>query len=413
MRVLLLNDNSAHTNWGAQATPHAINELFAAELPGSERRWLSWDWLRSRHRRLKPPLPGRLVEGDRWRLLRPMLWRLSREVEFFPVVADDFDRFADEWVAGSGGPMAERFLREVEWCDVIVYNGENSLYRNTREGSRALFLLWLSRTRLGKPTCIINHTAHLTGVLPLMNAMVRKVYPRLDLATCREAASWRNLRQAGIDNIELVPDVVFYLREDPAATARVNSWLAGQRLEPGRYVCMSASGLRVSKPRGAWDGWYAALVRAVQRRAGLPVVLMAKDQHCQFLRDVAQRTGVVFFGAEHHFSELWPLLRQAAALVTGHFHYAIIAAIGGCPYVAMSANNHKIAGLNEMLQWEPIEPFDVTDLACCGEAVAECLAGRLANRAALSAHLVARVAALREQIEDLPRRIKALAGRRP
>ncbi len=412
MRILLVNDNSAHTNWGAQATPHAINELLAAGLPGSERRWLSWDWLRTRYRRLKRPLPGWLLDADRARSLRHVIWPLSREEEFFPGVADDFDRFADEWVAGAGGPMAERFLREGDWCDVMIYNGENSLYRNTREGSRALFLLWLCRTRLGKPTCIVNHTAHLTGVLPLMNAMVRKVYPRLDLATCREAASWRALRQEGIANIELIPDVVFFLKEQPAAAARVNSWLADHSLEPGRYVCMSASGLRVSKPRGEWDGWYAALVRVVQRRSGLPVVLMARDPHCQFLREVAQRTGAVFFGAEHHFSELWPLLRQASALVTGHFHYAIIAAIGGCPYVPMSANNHKMAGLNEMLQWEPVEPFDVTDLASCGDSIAERLVALLANRAALSAHLVARTAVLRAQIEDLPRRIKALAGRR-
>lgn len=413
MKILLLNDNSAHTNWGAQATPHAIDELLARELPGAERRWLSWDWLRSRHRRLKRPLPRWLIDVDRAHAFRQALWPLSREVEFFPVVADDFDRFAEEWVAGDCGPMAARFIRDVEWCDVLVYNGENSLYRNTREGSRALFLLWLARTRLGKPACIINHTAHLTGVLPLMNAMVRKVYPRLDLATCREAASLRALQQEGISNIELIPDVVFYLEEDPVAAEGVRAWLAGHRLEPAEYVCMSASGLRVSRPRGSWDGWYAALVRAVQRRSARPVVLMARDPHCQFLRDVAQRTGAVFFGAEHHFSRLWPLLRQAAALVTGHFHYAIIGAIGGCPYVPMSANNHKMAGLNEMLQWEPIEPFDVTDLASCGEAVAERLAELLADRTALSKHLLAQAARLREQVKELPRRIDALAGGRP
>jgi len=340
-----------------------------------------------------------------------LLGPLSRSHNFFPRVVDDFDAFADEWLAGKGGPMADRFLRGLEQSDALVYNGENSLYRNTLEGTRALFLLWLAKTRLGKPTCIINHTAHPTSVRAMMTAMIRKVYPVLDLVTCREAASLKLLHRMGIDRAELVPDVVYWLQEEGEAKERVAEWLADNGLETWSYVCMSASGLPVSRPRGNWDGAYSLLVRRVQERTGLQTVLVARDVPCQFLEESARRTGSIYFGPEHHFTGLWPLFRQAAALVTGHFHYAIIASIGGCPFVPLSANNHKMAGLSTMLGWAPTEPFDVTDLLTCGEAVIDRLLILLEQRPVLSSRLAERAAQLREQVGTLPSRVAARVGR--
>jgi len=105
------------------------------------------------------------------------------------------------------------------------------------------------------------------------------------------------------------------------------------------------------------------------------------------------------------------LFRQAAALVTGHFHYAIIASIGGCPFVPLSANNHKMAGLCTMLGWAPMEPFDVTDLLTCGEAVIDRLLVLLEQRPVLSSRLAERAAELREQVGTLPSRVAARVGR--
>ncbi len=412
MRLLFLNDNRNHPNWGAQATPHALDAVFEAKAPQCERTWLSWDWLRSRHRELKPPLPRRYYEPAALRHGRRIMARLSHAVDFFPRIADDLDFFADEWMAGRGGPMGERFLSELDRCEALVYNGENSLYRNTLEGTRALFLLWLSATRLGKPTCIVNHTAHPTNVRPMMTAMIRKVFPRLDLVTCRESASLDLLHGMGLNNAELVPDVVYWLRETETAREHVDAWLVANGLEPGRYICMSASGLPTSRPRGDWDGAFTALARRVQRKTGLRTVLAARDAPCQFLEESARRTGSVFFGPEHHFSELWLLFRQAAGLVTGHFHYGIIASIVGCPFVPLSANNHKMAGLNMMLQWEPVEPFDVTDLSSCDEGITARLQTILDDRPALSAHLETRSAVLRDQVGELPGRVLEVVKRR-
>lgn len=111
MKVLLINDNSAHPNWGAQATPFALKRILQRSLPGVEIVALSWDWLRPDYRCLRIPfMRHMLFRGDKWRAVRPLLSRISEPVDFFPSVADDFGAYADEWVAGHGGPQAVEFV---------------------------------------------------------------------------------------------------------------------------------------------------------------------------------------------------------------------------------------------------------------------------------------------------------------
>lgn len=407
MKVLLINDNSTHPNWGAQATPFALKRILGRSIQGVEIEVLPWDWLLRNYRRTQPG--NVLFRGDRWRGLRPFLHRLSTAVDFYPSVADDFDAYADDWMAGRGGPDAEEFLERAGRADVIVYNGENSIYRNTPEGCHGLFLLWLAKTRLHKPTCLVNHTADLNEVRPIMNGMVQLVGHQLDLIAAREPCSLRNLHSLGVDNAVLYPDVVF--AEDPSQVRvdAIDRWQADVGLRDQPYFCLSASGLPMSAPRGDWDGAAGELVKVIQE-LGLRGVLLARDPHCLFLEDVARSTGAIYFGPDHEFAELWPLFRGASFSITGHFHYAIMGAMVGCPFIPLSTNNHKMQGVCEHLEWRRTEPFDVTWLdSCRSEIVAE--AQRLlADHDQLSTHLVKRSAVLRAEARQLGDRIREVAG---
>nr|MBC8453569.1 hypothetical protein [PVC group bacterium] len=150
MNILLINDNSAHVNWGAQATPPALKQIIREAMPDSKITILSNEWLCRNYMRLRPPFPGMHVRRGRW-LRLPFMARFSSRASFYPEIADECEYWADEWLAGRGGPPAEDFLALAKESDVIVYNGENSIYRNTPEGCRGIFLLWLAKTRLGKP----------------------------------------------------------------------------------------------------------------------------------------------------------------------------------------------------------------------------------------------------------------------
>lgn len=363
MNILLLNDNTEHKNWGAQATPFALRHILTKRVPECEIRALSWSWIR-----LRPRIPkGGLMESLEFRespipRLRFLFVRCTREKEIYPRVRDDFDWFAKQWSSGGWSPIADEYLELVRWADVVVYNGENNLYRNTLEGCRSIFLLYLTQKWFGKPACGINHTIHITDVQPIMKSMIQTVYPTLSVVTSREIRSFRAFQELGVSNVKSSADVVFTLRETEQARKRVDQWLEATGLTGKPFACLSASGLPVSRPREGYDGAISELVTRLQYILGMPVVILTKDPPCRFMMEVAKRTKSPCFGPEHHFSELWPLLRNASVLISGHYHYVIIAAISGCPFVPLSVVNHKMAGLCEQLGWQRVEPYDITCL---------------------------------------------------
>ena len=415
MKILLINDNSAHPNWGAQATPYALMRILQRSIPKARITSLSWDWLRHVYRvlpffkparyMLMPPPRCVFTKKRRLSLAQRLLHRVSRPVHFYPAVADDFAAHADMWLRGHGGPDADEFMKLARNSDIVIYNGENSIYRNTREGCHGLFLLWFAKTRLGKPSCLVNHTAQLNEVQPIMNAMVHLVANTIDLVAVREPRSLSNLHQLGINNATLFPDVVF--AEDPTdfSADACERWRRHAGLDDDPYFCLSASGLPLSQPRGAWNGAVGDLVAAL-KKLGLRPILVARDPHCQFLAEVAKRTGSLYFGPEHRFADLWSLFRDAVFSVTGHFHYIIMGASVGCPFIPLSNNNHKIHGVCEMLQWQRTTPFDATWLTSCQADIVQEAQRIRANRQQLSAQLKGRTALLRTQARALGRAVR-------
>ena len=391
VNLLLINDNSAHVNWGAQATPPALVRIIKQGMPDADITSLSHAWLAQHfQRRMHSILGGRLIpEKKRSRLMRKILNRCSRLESFYPEVADDFNHWADEWLAGRGGPQADEFLALAEKADIVIYNGENSIYRNTSEGCHGIFLLWLAKTRLNKPAAIVNHTCQQNTVRPIMSGMIQLVFPRLDLAAVREPCSLANLQSLGIKNADLFPDVAFALRPGDYSTDRVDQWRRQHGLTDQSYFCLSASGLPVSKPHGAWNGEVMSLVRDL-KAIGLQAVLIAKDPWCLFLEDVARRTDSLYFGPEHEYHDLWPLLEDAAFLLSGHYHYVIFGAMVGCPFIPLSVNNHKMQGLCELLEWGRTSPFDATYLKNCRPEIVTEAKHLMDHKPKLTEHLKAK-----------------------
>lgn len=394
---------------GAQATPQALVGILKASFPDCKITALPHDWLTRSYRRMWGLFEGQLFCVDRWKGIRLFLHKGSSEEVFFPTVADDFDFWADEWMAGRGGPQGEEFCTLSKAADIIIYNGENSIYRNTPEGCHALFLLWLAKTRLNKPSCIVNHTAHLDGIRAIMNGMVKLVFPLLDLVAVREPCSQANLKALGISNAELFPDVVFSMKPSVDFGARVDAWLSRRGLSAQSYFCLSASGLPVSMPRGKWEGEVTTLVREL-KNLGFQAVLVAKDPWCLPLAEVAKRTDSAFFGPEHEYGELWRLFEGASFLVSGHYHYVIFGAMVGCPFVPLSANNHKMQGVCEFLNWSRTTPFDVTSLRSCRCEIFEEARRLRDNRSGISEGLFKRAQEMQRETLVLGTRIASVLG---
>jgi len=402
MNILFLNDNSAHVNWGAQATPPSLIKILREAMPECQIKALSHKWLARRYQyKLHPLFSGRIIrEPLCCRVFRSILLRSSKLFEFYPEIVDDFDFYCDKWISDQSGPHAKEFLDLAKNADLVIYNGENSIYRNTPEGCHGIFLLYLAKTRLRKTACIVNHTAHLNDVRPILAGMAQKVYPILDLVAVREKASLENLNQMHIGNVRLFPDVAFSQVPEDYSEDTVKIWLKQNGLQNQSYFCVSASGLPVSMPNGSYDGQMTELVKKL-KETGLQAVLVAKDPWCLPLEEVAKRTNSLFFGPNHEFYDLWPLFKNASFLVTGHYHYAIFATMMGCPFVPLSVNNHKMKGFCSMLEWHLVNPFDVTYLSSCTSNIFREVQYLLDNRVERSEFLFAQSRKFNRQTFEL------------
>ncbi len=420
--VCLINDTSDQQNWGCQATSAALKRLIQQLAPDVQIRSIYLGALRSEYAQVHIRVVQRNVSflnkpGNPWEpmsrtrsvieSLPSVIRRRLLEItpcRWFPKVADEFDEFAHMWLSQQEPSGMLPILQE---SDLVVFNGEGSILQRAPKGTRPLFLLYLAKHYLGKPCAIINHTAHLETSVPVLLAMARRVYPMMDYVSVREPASRRNLIENQVlDDVEVVPDALFADALHDDVSGRVSMTRYGG--SSNRQVCISGSSLsRLASP---WrpDASFEDLVAALRER-DLEPVLVAKDESDQFLRNVAQRTGTPFFGAEHTHDELTALLEKSRLFISGRYHPNILSAMAGCPFLPLTANSHKIEGLCELLEYPLQRAFEFFDLR---QQMPELLSGveSLLCDDQLRQRLPMRVAELAEQAQLHCARLQEVLG---
>jgi polysaccharide pyruvyl transferase WcaK-like protein len=427
--ILLLNDTSDQQNWGCQATSAALKQELRHTLGDLNLSSLYLRTLREEFTEVEFRLIRKKFcyvkftgnHGDR----TPRLQRLnkalgkplrkalfdSHDIEFFPAIADQFDDYAEAWLNLGGGPPAKEFLARVSSADAVVFNGEGSILQRTKQGIRPLFLLYLAKKYLNKPSFIINHTAHLETSVPVFLAIARLVYPLMDYVSVREPASRANLIETGVlDAVDVVPDALFSL-EFPAADSGF-ALRASLGLTDKPYVCLNGSSLSYEGlPWKASESYRQMKERFEQ--LGFTVVFVAKDASDQFLQEIAAETKAAFFGPSHSYHDLYHLLAKSRLFVSGRYHPIIISAMAGCPFLPLTANTHKIEGVCELLEYPVRRPFEYFDLRREMDALIQTAKKLLDNHSTLALQLAAATARLKAESCRNAQRIKQLAWQPP
>jgi polysaccharide pyruvyl transferase WcaK-like protein len=111
------------------------------------------------------------------------------------------------------------------------------------------------------------------------------------------------------------------------------------------------------------------------------------------LKKVARnlRNCVIFDG---HFQAVWPLLKRAEFLVSGHYHNIIMGSMVGCPFIPFHGVSHKVQGLVELLQWPHRKTYNPTVLSREIVSIVQDAELIVARREGLSAHLLEQSARL-------------------
>jgi polysaccharide pyruvyl transferase WcaK-like protein len=316
----------------------------------------------------------------------------------YPAIADQFESVADDWLRGDAGPGAQELLKRLRRAELVVLNGEGSVYRTNVSAIRELFLAWLCKARLGIPTVFVNATVHLTDVMPILPAMARKTLPILDAVAVREPYSLRNLEHYVPEvDVRLIPDSAFALVPDDARATPMTGRVRA-RFGDAPYFCFDPGPMPIDDRPGRVSAVYRLIMglKDVVPHA----VFVRGDPSDNLVDGIAEETDSLHFGDTADYHEWMTVVRDAEFLVTGRYHNLILSAVMGCPAISFASSSHKIHGACELLE-SVGHPYDPTDLSTVAASIVDHARGYAEHRAAIGAELQQVCARRRNEVAEL------------
>lgn len=377
-RVLLVSDNRDNANWGSRATTMALLELMAAAGLSPSDRVLDAE-VRSRVALADGPVAGRLLRRPALArlagagLARGGRTRLSLErLGVRDAVSDDPAETVRRWRRSGREPLAE-WIARVERADAVVVNGEGSMIFTTPSRLEQRFHLAVMQLahEVDVPFAYVNALVADPANGPRNAATVaatQRLLPQASLVTTRDPWSQAFLREVAPEVASVyVPDSVFawkgrvgrgrdllarpeYLTPFHDRPDRLGTW-DFQR----PYICVGGSSEAAKEPKRAAAS-YRRLLQALPE-LGYPVVVTVSSTGDAFLEELAHELGLPLVPADTNVMVATEILAHAELVVTGRYHPAILAGLGGVPGVLLGADSHKTASVQQMLGYPDIHVF--------------------------------------------------------
>ncbi|WP_114576299.1 polysaccharide pyruvyl transferase family protein [Saliphagus sp. LR7] len=380
--VYFVNDTTTSENWGCRGTTRALRGM-VAEAGGEITDTLHLERMDDRQTLGEAvagtgSFPARLarfvsrkadLEGKTLRALAFVHGGNRRGAyEHYESIVGRWDEIPvtyEEYPAAARavrrGELLPDVRRGIEESDLVLINGEGSIYDRQRKGRMTLFVAYLAR-EFDTDCALVNHTADVHD--PVVREIAANVYPRLTDVVFREPFSADACA-------EFLPDEADRSRGADAAftyepVADREAWervvsregyfdaypdSAGE-FDPGEpYVCVGGSSIYNRPDRPAYDPApaFADLCRRIEREVA-PVVLTACcGSDAEILRPVADELGLPLVGPATPVRQAIDVLGEAAGYVGGRWHPSIYALTGGTPVVTLTANTYKTAALIEQV----------------------------------------------------------------
>ena len=284
-------------------------------------------------------------------------------------------------------------LEKLEGVDIVMLNGEGSIYRTNISAVRELFLAWFAKTKLGIPTVFINGSVQLTLIMPVLPAMVRKTFRALDAAAVRGPYSLRNVQ-------EFVPDVAIRLFPDSALSlpVEIESPSPGvealfKQLGKSNFFCFDPGPMTIDHHFRKRSSLFRMITEV--KTLGLQAVMVVSGPpEAALLKQLAADTDSICLEQQPSYRDLMAVLARAKFQISGQNHNLLLGARVGCPAIAIASISHKVHGVCEQLRFSP--PYDGTDLWSNIESIT-----------AAAASILERGVTLREEISSHAARLSA------
>ena len=343
--LLLLNDCRDQINYGAEALVEGLLHIITATIPDHTLRLIPSHWL------IESGISSAFYEGSSL--------TLPGEAAIWPEVADQFECIAEEWLAGRGGRGVDAYREKLDGVDVVILNGEGSMYRTNVSAIRELFIAWFAKTKLGIPTVFLNGIVQLTLVVPILPAMMRKTFSVLDAVAVRDPYSLRNVK-------EFIPEIPVRLFPDSALALPVeidnpspDVQAMFKELRNADFFCFDPGPMPIDYRFGTRSSLYR-LITEVKQLVPQAVMVVSGPSEARVLKQVATDTGSIYLEEQPSYRDLMAVLARAKFQISGRLHNTLLGARVGCPAISIGSISHKVHGACEHLGFSA--PYDGTDL---------------------------------------------------
>lgn len=392
-KILLIGDLRNASNWGAQITSTEVINWLKSKNPLADFEYITErSWVEN-----TPPNGPKIIrkknlEKIKW-YLKKILWRLgfltklnfskkiiknTEDLEKLKKdedhIPDEFSEFESFWKKMVIGEILVYEFKLLNQADEIYISSEGSIVNTTpnkryrRSGRYNLFMSWVAKIKLKKPTYLINHTYDPKNIK--IDEIARNVYPFLDKALLREKLSLENLnriiRLRDYEQIHFFPDFAFNIKKS--------------HLEKSKdlTICIGDSaGLK----KVNWDvySFYDKIFDFLQKEKIKIIFADGNSVKHRVFGDLYYKYRFKWLHpSAHNHTLLAKYLRKSHLFISGRWHASILSLINETPVILFGSDSHKVKALNDL--YDNIFPyFSIEKLSDNSERIIQLIQDHMEN----------------------------------
>lgn len=292
------------------------------------------------------------------------VWKLQ-----VPRTADEFESLSKYFASSACSNAEKEVIAQLKYVDVVILNSEGAIYGNKLRSRLYLFLLWFSKTYLGKQTMFLNG---MLGDLrhSHMHGIAAKTFETTDFIGVRDPISLRNLASLfpcqDPPEAHLVPDFAIpeILKiangaavQHPTTSEDKDRAVLSLGLLPSNRIRSKTRLKQTESP----------LLRILQEEfSRKEVTILVGDREDEPLIHLAKNEGwsiVRGDGSQQSKARFVESIKNSQMMLSGRYHHLLSGAVLGIPIMALDTGSHKNLGLIELLgkgQY-PIQPGNISD----------------------------------------------------
>lgn len=390
MKLVYIADNRTRGNFGCRATSTALAQIVGEEneivgrVMGTYTHFDMGDlffvsWMPAIVYRLLAKIPGwNKIKRIRMKFLKKILGEKIHMGVFDYVKEDPYKSIKNLKKCLIANDFLNSYNLENYEYDGIFINGEGSFIFSTPPRREVLiismFMAWAKENN--KKVFFLNamfSSCPYSGNNRKTIKMVDNLLCNADYVSVREYDSLSFAKKYFPKvKVRLIPDALFTWYKMINDSFKVEN---GKYFIPHHSECDSYyNSLDFKKPyicvagsssEKIWENLdltvyaYCQLITELKNRFQLQIFLVHVDEGDTFLKSVAERMGIPLIPMEFPIVAAGKILSNARVFVSGRYHPAILASLGGTPCVFMGSNSHKTISLQRLMEYdEPVE-FDL------------------------------------------------------